>query len=271
MRPARSSLDLVAAIALALAGCAAALIPLEAWIRVVLLVPLALGVCGYAILAALLPDAEVSPGERLVYALVASLVATTLGGIVVQLFLALDRTAWAILLAALTIAAAVLGLWRRGRRAPRGAQAAAGEGGPPDERREAGPRLALPGPLSVLMIAAAIAVAIGAVAISSAGAKRERDGHEFTALWAQPVPRAAGAGQAVAIGVDNHQGAAARYRLLVRQGAVTLAERKLVVPDGGRFRLRVGSGPISPSNPVGVDLYRGGAPFRHVYLENAAR
>jgi uncharacterized membrane protein len=261
MRTARSSLDLVAAIALALAGCAAALIGLEPWIRVVLLAPLALAVCGYAILAALLPDAELSPGERLSYAVVLSLAATTLGGILVQLVLDLDRTAWAILLTVLTIAAAALALWRRGRRRPR---QASGEGG-------ARPRLALPGPLSILALVAAVAVAVGAVAISSAGAKRERDRYEFTALWAQPAQRAVGAGQAVAIGVDNHQGATARYRLVVRQGPATLARRKLVLPDGGRFRLRLRSGPISPSAPVTVDLDRGGVVFRHVYLENAAR
>jgi len=40
MRTARSSLDLLAAIALALAGLVAALIPLETWLRVVLLAPL---------------------------------------------------------------------------------------------------------------------------------------------------------------------------------------------------------------------------------------
>ncbi|HKZ15715.1 MAG TPA: hypothetical protein VJL81_17900, partial [Solirubrobacterales bacterium] len=113
-------------------------------------------------------------------------------------------------------------------------------------------------------------VAAGAVVISSAGAKRERDGYHFTALWAQPVPAAVGTGQAVAIGVDNHQGATAHYRLVVKQGAATLASRKLVLADGARFRLRLRSGPISGSSPVTVDLHRNGAVFRQVYLENAA-
>ncbi|MBS1676790.1 MAG: hypothetical protein JST08_05330 [Actinobacteria bacterium] len=257
MRTARSSLDLLAAIALALAGLAAALIGLPDWLRVVLLAPLALGVCGYAILAALLPDAELPPAERLVYAVVVSLVATALGGVVVGLFVALDRTVWAILLVALTIAAASVALWRRGGRAP-----GAGEGGH---------RLALPGPLSTLAVVAAVAVACVAVAISSAGAKRERDGYAFTALWAQPVDAVVGSGQAVAIGVDNHQGASARYRLVVRQGGATLAARGLVLANGGRFRLRVRSGAIAPADPVTVDLLRGGAVFRRVYLENATR
>ncbi|HKZ12653.1 MAG TPA: hypothetical protein VJL81_02295, partial [Solirubrobacterales bacterium] len=113
MRTARSSLDLLAAVALALVGLAAVLIGLEGWIRVVLVAPLALAVCGYAILAALLPDAKLSPGERLVYVIVLSLGATTLVGVVVQVFLALDRTAWAILLAVITVAAATVALWRR--------------------------------------------------------------------------------------------------------------------------------------------------------------
>jgi len=261
MRTARSSLDLVAAIALALAGCAAALIPLEVWVRVVLLAPLALAVCGYAIVAALLPDAELSRGERLVYAVALSLAATTIGGVVVQLFLALDRTAWAILLAVVTIAAAAVAMRRRGlRRSPPSTEAPG----------ESGPRLALPGALSILTVAAAVAVAVAAVAISSAGAKRERDGYRFTALWVQPAERAVGAGQAVAVGVDNHQGATARYRLVVRQGPATIVKRKLVLPDDGRFRLRLPAAPISPSDPVTVSLHRNGEVFRHVYLENAS-
>lgn len=262
MRTARSSLDLLAAIALALAGLAAVLIGLEGWIRVVLLAPLALVVCGYAILAALLPEADLSPGERLAYAVGLSLTATTLGGVIVQVFLALDATAWAILLAVITTASAIVGLRRRNR--PGAGRA------PADERTDAR-RLALPGPISILLLAAAVAAAVGAVAISSAGAKRERDSYRFTALWAQPVEPSAGTQQAVAIGVDNHQGATAHYRLVVSQGGATLAERKLVVPDGDRFRLRLRAAPISPSDPVVVALHRGGAVFRQVYLENAAR
>ncbi|MGH2938056.1 MAG: DUF1616 domain-containing protein [Solirubrobacterales bacterium] len=258
MRTARSSLDLSAAIALALAGLAAALIPLDPWARVVLLAPLALAVSGYALLAALLPAEELPPGERLVYSVALSLVATTLGGIAVQLVFDLDRTAWAILLAAVTIAAAALALRRRGRlEIPRSSA---------EEHR---PRLALPGLLSSLAVGTALAIAVAAVAISSAGAKRERDGYEFTALWAQPAERAAGAGQAVAIGVDNHQGAPARYRLVVRQGASMLVKRKLVLADGGRFRFRLPASAISPADPVTVSLHRNGEVFRHVYLESA--
>jgi uncharacterized membrane protein len=263
MRTARSSLDLVAAIALALAALAAALIPLEAWIRVALTAPLVLAACGYAILAALLPEEELPAGERLVYAVALSLAATTIGGVVVQLVFDLDRAAWAVLLALVTIAAALVALRRR-RGGPRREQANAAE-------RRLGPRLPLPGPLSVLAVAAAVAIAVAAVAISSAGAKRERDGYEFTALWAQPAERAAGAGAAVAIGVDNHQGATARYRLVVRQGPTAIVRRKLVLPDGGRFRLRVPApAPISSADPLAVSLHRNGEVFRRVYLENAA-
>lgn len=261
MRMPRSSLDLPAAIALALAGLAAALIPLDPWIRVVLLAPLVLVVCGYAILAALLPDEDLPPGERLVYAVALSLAATAIGGIVVQLVFDLDRTAWAILLAVVTIAAATAGLLRRGQ--PRPDQLNAGE-------RSLGPRLPLPGLLSSLAVAAAVAVAVVAVGISSAGAKRERDRYRFTALWAQPAERASGPGAAVAIGVDNHQGATARYRLVVRQGGATIVKRKLVLPAAGRFRLRVPASPISPASPVAVSLHRNGEVFRHVYLENAS-
>jgi len=259
MRAARSSLDLLAAIALALAGLAAALIPLETWLRVVLLAPLVLGVCGYAVLSALLPGRELPPGERIVYAVGLSVAATTLAGIVVQLFLALDRTAWAVVPAVLTIAAALVALWRRGRAAAV----------PTAIERRPRPRLALRGIASALAVAAALGLAVTAVAISSAGAKRERDAYEFTALWAQPAERASGVGAAVAIGVDNHQGATARYRLVIKQGGIAIAKRKLELADAGRWRLRVPVEPISPADPVAVSLHRDGAIFRHVYLEDA--
>jgi uncharacterized membrane protein len=259
MRPTRSSLDLLAAIALALVGLAAALIPLDTWFRVVLLAPLVLAACGYAILAAMLPDKQLSPGERAVYTVALSIAATTLGGIVVQLVLGLDRTVWAVLLVVLTNAAALIALRRRSRLSVEEPNAA---------ERRIGPRLALPGFLSILAVAAALGIAVAAVAVSSAGAKRERDAYAFTALWAQPAERASGAGPAVTIGVDNHEGATARYRLVVRQGATAIAKRKLQLPDAGRWSLRVPVAPVSPADPITATLRRDGQIYRHVYLEN---
>jgi uncharacterized membrane protein len=260
MRKARSSLDLLATIALALVGLLAALIPLDAWLRVLLLSPLVLVASGYAILAALLPDRELPGGERVVYSVGLSIAATALGGIVVQLAVELERTVWAVLLAVLTVAAALFALRRRARDGAE-PQAAAGR---------TGPHLALPGVLSTLAVTGAVAIAIAAVAISSAGAKRERDAYEFTALWAQAVEPASGTGEAVAIGVDNHQGAPSRYRLVARQGGTTIAKRKLALPDAGRFRLRLQVASISPADPVAVSLHRDGAVYRRVFLESAA-
>jgi uncharacterized membrane protein len=259
MRAARSSLDLLAAVALALAGLAAALVPLATWLRVVLLLPLVLAAGGYAILAALFPDERLTPAERVVYSVALSVTATALGGIVVQLVLGLDRTAWAVLLAAITVAAAALALWRRGALA-----LAALNAGEARQR----PRLSFSGVLSALMIAGAVAIAAVAVSISSAGARRELDSHQFTALWARPVERVAGPGQAVAIGVDSHQGETVRYRLLVGQPGVPASRRLLKIPDGGRFRLRVPVAPIGVARPVTVSLLRGDAVFRRVRLES---
>jgi uncharacterized membrane protein len=260
MRTARSSLDLMAAIAIALAGLAAALVPLEPWLRAVLLAPLVLGVCGYAVLAALLPGERLPLGERVVYAVALSVAATTLAGVVVQLVLDLDRTAWAVVLATVTVAAALLALWRRGRRLTEELNAG--------ERKMAPVRLVLPGALSSLAVAAALALAVTAVAISSAGAQRERDGYSFTALWVRPAERAAGTGAAVTVGVDNHQGATARYRLVAEQGGEVLARRKLQLADGARWRLRLPVAPISRLDPVAVALHREGSIYRRVYLEN---
>jgi uncharacterized membrane protein len=262
MRSARSSLDLLAAIALALAGLAAALIPEEAWLRAFLWVPLVLGVSGYAILAALFPDRRLQPGERVVYAVAASIAATVLGGIAVQLLLDLDRTVWAVLLAAITVAAALVGIWRRDP--PSAAGRADAETG------RAGLRLHLPGPAASLILIAAVVVAAAAVVISSNGAQRERDSYRFTALWVQPARHpAATDGRAVTVGVDNHQGATARYRLVVKQGGGILTRRRLELGDGRRWRLRLAVAPPSAADPVTATLRRNGAIYRHVYLDTA--
>lgn len=257
MRAARSSLDLLAAVALALAGLAAALIPLATGLRVALLLPLALAASGYAILAALFPGEKMPPAERTVYSVALSVTAAVLGGIVVQLVLGLDRTAWALLLAAITVAAAGMATWRRHD---------------PDPALNAGeprrwPRPSLSGVVSALAIAGAVAIAAVAISISSAGAKRERDGHHFTSLWALPVERLAGVGQAVAVGVDSHQGATARYRLVVAQRGGPTTRRLLQLPSGGRFRLRVPVAPIDATAPVTVTLRRNGGIYRQVRLK----
>jgi uncharacterized membrane protein len=258
MRSARSSLDLLAAIALALAGLAAALVPLDVWLRAVLWVPLVLGVSGYAILAALFPERPHPLGEQAVYAVALSITATALGGIVVQLVLDLDRAVWAAVLVAITVAAALVAIWRR--EPPPADQSGA-------ETGRAGRRLRLPGPIASLILIAAIVVAAGAVVISSNGARRERDSYRFTALWVQPARHAATAGGAVTVGVDNHQGAAARYRLVVKQAGGILAQRGLELADGGRWRLRLAVAPVGPADPVTATLSRNGAIYRHVYLE----
>lgn len=260
MRASRSSLDLLGALALAAAGLAAALIPLPTWLRVLLLAPLVLAVSGYAVLAALFVEKKLSPPERAVYAVGLSIAVAVLGGIVVQSAIGLDRTAWAVLTAAVTAAAALLAEWRRGKHPAAALNA---------NVRRAGPRLPLPGLLSVLSIAAAVAVAAVAIAISSAGARREAAAYQFTALWVQPTARATGAGQAVAIGVDNHQGAVERYRLVAKQGKATMTNRQLVLTDAGRYRLRLPVDPISAADPVVVSLERNGEIFRHVYLVSA--
>ncbi|HEX3360066.1 MAG TPA: DUF1616 domain-containing protein [Solirubrobacterales bacterium] len=260
MRSPRSSLDLLAAIALAMAGLAAVLIPLDVWLRAVLWVPLVLGVPGYAILAALFPDGRLQPGERVVYAVAASIAATALGGIVVQIVLDLDRTVWAVLLVAITVVAALVAIRRRDRSSADASGSAS-----------AGPRLHLPGPVSGLILIAAVVVAAAAVVISSNGARRERDSYRFTALWVQPARQSdAAGGRAVTVGVDNHQGATARYRLVVKQGGGILTRRRLELGDGGRWRLRLAVAPPSAADPVTATLRRDGTIYRHVYLDTGS-
>jgi len=260
MRSARSSLDLLAAIALALAGLAAVLIPLDVWFRAVLWVPLVLVVPGYTILAALFPERRLQSGEPVVYAVAASVAATVIGGIAVQVVLDLDRTVWAVLLAAITVVTALVGIWRRDPPGDRGGAAAG----------RTALRLHLPGPVAGLTLIVAVIVAAAAVVISSNGASRERDSYRFTALWVQPAQHAAGPGDAVTVGVDNHQGAIARYRLVVKQGSGVLTRRRLELGDGRRWRLRLAVAPPSATDPVTATLRRNGAIYRHVYLDSGS-
>lgn len=98
MRPARSPLHLVVTLGLTLLGLAGVLLPIESWVRFIMLVPLVFALPGYAAVCALLPSETVPAAERAVYTAALSIAISVLSAVRVQLVLGLDRTIWVLML-----------------------------------------------------------------------------------------------------------------------------------------------------------------------------
>lgn len=234
--------------ALAVLGLLAALIPVDTWLRVVLVSPMVLLLPGYAITAIAFFPRTLPASERLVYTVALSLAATAFTGVAVQLVLGLDRVVWAIFLSLAVLGTASAALARRER-----------EGilwGPPQ-----GPLAVYLKPAAPVLIAAGLAIL--SISIASHGAQKEREDIHFTQLWALPQ----GNGK-VAIGVANDEGATASYRLRVLSDGTTLVKRKLRVPSGGSRTLVISTPPISAEHPLRVVLARNGEIYRRVQLRN---
>jgi uncharacterized membrane protein len=250
MQSVRSSLDLAATMALAILGLFAALIPVDTWLRVVLVSPMVLLLPGYAVTAIVFLPRTLPVSERLVYTIALSLAATALIGVAVQLVLGLDRTVWAIALPLVILAATWMALARRRRNGV--------EWTPPRA------------PLAVYLkpaalIAMALAIAIGSIAMASHGAREERDDIHFTQLWALP----AGPGK-VSVGVSNEEGAPASYELEILSGGDTLASSAIDLADGDSKRVLLSVPPISAERPLKALLLKDGRVYRRVQLNNEA-
>jgi hypothetical protein len=122
--------------------------------------------------------------------------------------------------------------------------------------------------LPALLGVAALAAAVGAVAISHESAVDDAREHTFTQLWM--LPRAGG--DVADLGVRNQEGAAAVYRLTVRApesaGGEPLLEREVRI---GASRTWVGSVSLPPTDrpeQVTAELFRlgGGTPYRTVHV-----
>lgn len=149
VRPASSSLDLLAILALALLGAAAGIAPVETWVRAVFALPLIFVLPGLALVAALLGTGRLDRAETVAYSLSLSVAISALAGVVIQLVLDLDRTAWVVSLAAITVLLTVAAyIGGGGRRDP--------------EQSEQGSSFALPSAGSMLLVVAACAMAAGA-------------------------------------------------------------------------------------------------------------
>ena len=250
MRTVRSSLDLATAMALAVLGLVVALIPVDAWLKAVVIVPMMLVAPGYATSAIFFPPQTLPASERLVYAVALSAAAVAFTGVLVQLLLPLDRFVWAISLSLVTLGLTWLALRRRER----------------EGIEWLPPRL----PLRVVLrpaisLSVAAVIAGWAISIASGGAGEERERAHFTQIWA--LPQASGR---VAIGVTNDEGATESYRLRIASGGVTLSERELRLGDGDSWQTSLSIPSISPERPLRVVLLRNGEMYRRVQLNNEA-
>lgn len=248
MHTVRSSLDLAAAMALAVLGLFVALMPLDTWLRVVVLVPMLLIVPGYAISAIFFSPRTLPASERLVYTVALSCATVAFTGVLVQLFVSLDRIVWAIALSLVTIGLTWLAFRRRDR----------------EEDEWLPPRL----PVAVLLQSAiplcvAVAIAVWAISIASEGAGEERARADFTQLWV--LPEESGR---VAIGVTNDEGVTESYRLRITSDGATLAQRGLRLDDGESWQTSLSVPSITPERPLRATLLRDGEVYRQVQLRS---
>lgn len=256
MGSARSPLDLVATLGLALLGLVVALFPVESWMRVTVLIPLIFALPGYAVVCALLPPGRIPAAERTVYAVALSVAISVLSGVIAQPVLRLDRASWAILLTVVTVTASVAALWRR--------RALPWRGRP----RPATPMLGLS---SVLAIVVAVGLAAWAISIASAGNRKVRVDSRFSELWVLPAKLAPPSGDAVSIGVENHQGVPVSYLIRITQHGIELADRPIRLRNGERWQTRLLVRGISSADPIQVTLLREGEVYRRAYLESGLR
>ena len=242
------SADLWATIALTAIAALLALFFDSGPVTAIALLPLVLFLPGYAISAALLAPGSISRELRLVLALALSVCAATLGGVVLQIFVGLDRGAFVALLATETLAASAIALRRGDRRQP-----------PP----VAWPRL--PG-WSIVAFAAALALGIASISIASSGADEQLAKDRFSALWLLPrgTPGTPPAGTPVEVGVENHEGESTAYELRLTQGGAPVREWRFDLSQGEEWDAKLTYEDVTRSKPIVAELFKDGRAYRRV-------
>jgi uncharacterized membrane protein len=209
--------------------------------RVLLTLPLALALPGYALAAALLHTAHIAGPLVLALAVGLSLACSALLGLALNsLPWGISPGSWAIALDAVTVAASALAWQRRTHGHPAARRAS---------RRLATQRAIA---LGVPVVAAALALALASFAA------QRQPGPQFTELWMLPAP-----GDPVTelrVGIRNQEQATVAYILVVTMGPkkvlrtnITLAPQQVEVET-------VTIGPQEASQDVCASLYRSDAP-----------
>ena len=176
----------------------AALVPVDV-IRLLAVLPLALFLPGYAVIACAFGARELPSPQRLVLSVATSLMTLVLAAFVLNIFpFGLTTASWAVLLPLVVLAACWGAALRRG-------QLAGGAGS-----------ISLPRPAAGGLVFATLAlvIAVAAVALAQKPLPAD-DAVGFTVLWALPTDSAE---DAVAVGVVSNQQHRASYRLKVSLG-----------------------------------------------------
>lgn len=252
----RRSLDLllvlvfvVAAVALAITGRNVGAV------GVIVGLPLALFVPGYALTTALLPDSLQGQPNKILYSLGISFALTILDGLLLNLTPAgFQSYSWAITLGGLSFVAALAGLARRGR-----------------ERRQ--PVVSNPLPSlslsDVVVLMAAVGVIVGAYLVTrTATLQQQYPG--FTQLWllrAGPTTQ-----KSVLVGVRNMEQSSVDYNVELVVGNTLVAQwQSLSLEEGEEWQqvVSLSSQQLPTGSEVEVNLYRNDRPgelYRHTSL-----
>ncbi|MEA2375913.1 MAG: hypothetical protein QOD53_2376 [Thermoleophilaceae bacterium] len=121
--------------------------------------------------------------------------------------------------------------------------------------------------LTALLAVTALGLAVGALALSHAGAVDQRSDARFTQFWL--VPR--GAGRSAEVGVRNEEQGATTFRVLVLgppPAGGTLLDRTVALGPGRSWTGRIVLPPTAGPARVDATLFRAGraAPYRRVHL-----
>ncbi|MGO8730151.1 MAG: hypothetical protein ACLQK8_26310 [Streptosporangiaceae bacterium] len=227
----RSQADLGLTATVAVLACAAAAVSAPVAVTAVLGI-LILAAPGY-LLGELLFGAAIEGLERVAVAAGLALCVPILGGLILYAAgVQLHRATWLGLLAGLTLACDLVLLWRR--RSGR----AASFGWAPRRlpRRHA------------MAFGAAVAIAVCAVGIARAGVVWQHY-PGFTQLW---LVRSQGNAASVNLGVANHEGKTARYRLVLLRNFRPAGSWNLTLANGQTWH----RSPSSSGRRISVKLYK---------------
>jgi len=236
---------------LALGGLVLALVPVPEPVRTAALLPLLLILPGYAVAAALFRPGEISRELRAILSVALSVSATVLGGLVVQLFLPLDRPVWAATLTGITLLAAAIALDRRDAM--------------PADSEETRLRLPRIGVVALAAMLVATGIAGWAIALATEGVHRQLDAAPFSALWLVPGESSPTV-DPVKVGVSNHEGEAAPYAVSVRQGNRTIRRWDVYLEPDQTWQGQIAPTAISGTAPLIALLDRSGKPYHRVSL-----
>ena len=246
--------DLTVVVLLGLAGLAVAFVGEVVWFRSLVLLPLILILPGYATAAVLFPAGTIGVAERSLYTLTLSIAIAGIGGLLLQLFIGLDRTSWGVLLAAVTVVIASAGLILGGERPA--------------------PQVSLPSMLPLVAAAFLLAGAIAALAIVSArhGLAEGQARIAFTDFWLVPTGPAGASSQVetLSVGLSSHERYTYRYKLRISRGASVIVHRKIELRPGHRWlgHLTVTAPP--GGTPIVARLFREGELYRQLRVAGPA-